>query len=118
MDESERLAAVTNGSVDLARISLNKEETATLEQTNGGSLSGDKIITELVGDNSYYYFGINASLMKVGTDSNSEQSLALRKAFATLLAFDPLQTWASSITEPRSCHRLLLHDGELGGREP
>lgn len=88
MDESERLAAVTNGSVDLARISLNKEETATLEQTNGGSLSGDKIITELVGDNSYYYFGINASLMKVGTDSNSEQSLALRKAFATLLAFD------------------------------
>lgn len=87
LTEEERLPAILDGSLDMARISLNKEETTAIGEANGdGSLNGAKVITGMIGDNDYYYFGINASLVKVGTDASSEQSLALRKAFAVLMA--------------------------------
>lgn len=86
LSEEERLPAILNGELDMAHIALNKEETAAIGDANGdGSLNGSRLSTGLIGVNDYYYFGINASLVKVGGDAFSEQSLALRKAFAVLL---------------------------------
>ena len=79
--------AIVQGTIDVAEPSANK---STLEQIAGdnsnGELTGDKIATSLVDNNGYGYIGMNSENVKVGDDPGSEESKALRKAIATVLA--------------------------------
>ena len=79
--------AIVQGTIDVAEPSANK---STLEQIAGdnsnGELTGDKISTSLVDNNGYGYIGMNSQNVKVGSDAGSEESKALRKAIATVLA--------------------------------
>ncbi len=85
--ESDKLPAVTQGTVDIAEPALNVEVAANIEKENSnGKLSGDKITTSLVDYKGYGYIGINSNNVKVGNDHASEASKNLRKAIATVLS--------------------------------
>lgn len=85
--QSDAEPAIVQGTLDVAEPSANK---STLEQIAGdnsnGELTGDKISTSLVDNNGYGYIGMNSENVKVGSDPGSEESKALRKAIATVLA--------------------------------
>ncbi len=85
--QSDAEPAIVQGTLDVAEPSANK---STLEQIAGdnsnGELTGDKISTSLVDNNGYGYIGMNSQNVKVGSDAGSEESKALRKAIATVLA--------------------------------
>ncbi|WP_408070051.1 ABC transporter substrate-binding protein [Butyrivibrio sp. JL13D10] len=85
--QSDAEPAIVQGTLDVAEPSANK---STLEQIAGdnsnGELTGDKISTSLVDNNGYGYIGMNSQNVKVGSDAGSEESKALRKAIATVIA--------------------------------
>ncbi len=85
--QSDAEPAIVQGTIDVAEPSANK---STLEQIAGdnsnGELTGDKIATSLVDNNGYGYIGMNSENVKVGSDPGSDESKALRKAIATVLA--------------------------------
>ncbi|WP_044913845.1 MULTISPECIES: ABC transporter substrate-binding protein [unclassified Butyrivibrio] len=85
--QSDAEPAVVQGTIDVAEPSANK---STLEQIAGdnsnGELTGDKIATSLVDNNGYGYIGMNSENVKVGSDPSSDESKALRKAIATVIA--------------------------------
>ncbi|WP_051209327.1 ABC transporter substrate-binding protein [Butyrivibrio sp. WCD3002] len=79
--------AIVQGTLDIAQPSANK---STLEQIKGdnsnGELQGETVYTALTDFNGYGYIGMNSENVKVGDDPSSEESKALRKAIATVLA--------------------------------
>lgn len=78
MEEAARLAGIADGTLDLAAMTYNLEVEGKLADANAAASTANTA--------PYAYFGMNTSLMKVGEDANSEQSVNLRKAFGTLLA--------------------------------
>lgn len=85
--EADLLNGVTTGTIDIAEPSITSDVIKAIKQQNGNKkLTGDKIKTTLYPTLGYGYIGINANLVKVGNDSGSEQSKALRKGFATVIA--------------------------------
>ncbi len=88
--ESDKAASVGTGTADLANPS---GSVATLQEiasyNSNGETTGDKMMTVSFDNLGYGYIGLNALNMKVGTseeDINTEESRALRKAFATILS--------------------------------
>ena len=86
-DESDKIAGVGTGTIDITDPagSLSSFQEIRSYHANG-ELSGDKILTSTVSNLGYGYIGINAETVKVGTDKDSPESKALRKAFATMFA--------------------------------
>ncbi|MGN0597975.1 MAG: ABC transporter substrate-binding protein [Ruminiclostridium sp.] len=85
--QSESTSAVQTGAVDVSNPAASKEAYEEIRSYNSnGELTGDTIshfATDYLG---YGYIGINANTIKVGEDASSEESKALRKALATILA--------------------------------
>ncbi len=82
----DMLAALTDGTVDIASPAFTATTAETVKNANGGTLSGDVLTTVTVDHAGYGYLGINAARVKVGEDAASNASRALRRAFATLFA--------------------------------
>ena len=76
--------ALLEGRVDITD-GMTKKTAETIKTANGNKkLDGKVIAARTYDDLGYYFFGINANLVNVGGDPGSEESKALRKAFATL----------------------------------
>ena len=85
--QGDMLTGVASGTFDIADPSFTSDAVASIKEYNSnGELTGDVITTKNVDNLGYGYIGLNADTMLVGTDKASDQSKALRKAFATLFA--------------------------------
>ena len=87
VSDSNKLSAITSGQVDIIDPSMTADVMASIKEANSnGELTGDKLTTALVNNMGYGYLGISANVVKVGTESGSDASKNLRKAFATVLS--------------------------------
>ena len=84
--DADKLNGVVTGTYDVTDPSFKKETAENIKSENGGELSGSKITTSTVDNLGYGYIGINADNVRVGNDSGSDESKALRKAFATIFS--------------------------------
>lgn len=85
--QGDMLTGVASGSFDIADPSFTNDAVESIKGYNSnGELNGDVITTKNVDNLGYGYIGINADTVLVGGDKGSEESKALRKAFATLFA--------------------------------
>ena len=84
---TDKLTGVVSGTFDISdpTISVSVLD-SIMEYNSNGEIIGDLLTTEMVDFLGYGYMGICASTVKVGNDKASEESKALRKAFATMLA--------------------------------
>ena len=84
---TDKLTGVVSGTFDISDPAISVSVLDSIKEYNGNSeISGDVLTTELIDFRGYGYMGLCANNMKVGDDKASEESKALRKGFATLLA--------------------------------
>lgn len=85
--EADKLNGVTTGTIDITDPSYNKDAVDAITKANGGEgVVGPVITTNTVDNLGYGYIGMNANVMSVGGDKDSDASKNLRKAFATLFS--------------------------------
>ena len=80
VSEANKVSAIANGQIDISNPSGSKirfQEIATY---------GDKLFVSSIDNLGYGYVGINAKNVAVGGNIDSQQSLALRTALATVLS--------------------------------
>ncbi len=84
---ADKVAGVISGTVDISDPSLSTAIIDAIKEGNSnGELTGNTITYTSVDNNGYGYIGMDATRIKVGDDSASEQSKDLRKALATVIA--------------------------------
>lgn len=77
---------LTEGVIDVISGSFTSEQLEQIMSVNSNrKLSGSTLETELIGDGRYHYIGIYGKNVSVGKDAESEASVNLRKALATVL---------------------------------
>ena len=82
--DASGIDALLEGRVDI-NGGMTKKNVETVKDANGNKkLDGKVIVARTYDTLGYFYFGINANLVNVGGDPGTEESKALRKAFATL----------------------------------
>ena len=86
LNDGDKLNGIITGTIDIADPSFSTDNIAAIEEANGGELVGPVITTNTVDNLGYGYIGQCAKVQKVGNDPYSEESKALRKAYATILA--------------------------------
>lgn len=88
VSESQRVTALRDGVIDIGRLSLSPAEAAAIASANEAEeeTAVPLITAHTYGTDLYGYIGANAAAVKVGSDPASEESRALRKAFATVFA--------------------------------
>ncbi len=86
--ETDKVTGVEACTLDISDPSYSTEVADQIAQYNGGddSMDGSVITTRLIDYRGYGYIGIAAENVKVGSDAASDESKALRKAIATVLA--------------------------------
>lgn len=84
--EADKLNGVITGTVDITDPSFDKDTVAAIEKANGGELNGSSITVSTVDNLGYGYIGMNAEVMSVGGQKDSEASKNLRKAFGTIFS--------------------------------
>lgn len=83
--DSDKVPGVQQGTIDISDPAGSKQVVEQIGEINGNSdVNGDVITTSRVFNLGYGFIGINADTVKVGDDPASEESKALRKAFATI----------------------------------
>lgn len=81
------VSEIAGNTVDVLKGRYNATEYAGIEQSNSnGKLSGSTIQTQMISDGEYHYIGIHAKNVSVNADAQGEQSVALRKALATVFS--------------------------------
>ena len=86
LNDNDKLNGVITGTIDITDPSFSTSTVDAIKEANGGELDGSVITTNTVDNLGYGYIGQCATLQKVGDDPASEESKALRKAYATILA--------------------------------
>ena len=82
---SDKITGVAQGTFDVTDPTMSTEALTNIKSYNSdGTIYGDTIYTSLVDNLGYGYIGISASNVNVGGVKDSDESKALRKAFATL----------------------------------
>lgn len=85
--DADYVPGIQSGTFDIATPSISADTVKALEDGNSnGELSGDVTTTALVDYRGYGYIGINADVVKVGSDGGSDASKDLRKALMTVMA--------------------------------
>ena len=78
---------IAEGKYDIASWDLDSSLISSIGALNSsGELDGDVVSMTVQSNGQYAYIGLNPELMKIGNDSSSEHSIALRYAFCTLLS--------------------------------
>ena len=85
-EDSSYVSGIVNGTYDVACPACDENTIREVKEANGGELVGDVITTVMVDYSGYGYLGINADLVNVGGDPDSDESKALRKGFMTLFS--------------------------------
>ena len=84
---TDKLTGMTTDLFDVTVPTYNDDDIAAIKGANSnGELVGDKLTTVATDFLGYGYIGINADNVKVGEDKGSEESKALRRGIATLMA--------------------------------
>ncbi len=84
---SDKITGMTTDLFDATVPNFNDDDIAAIKGDNSnGELVGDQLTTITTDFLGYGYIGINADNVKVGEDKGSEESKALRRALATLMA--------------------------------
>ena len=84
---TDKLTGIVSGTFDISDPAISVSVLKSIKEYNSNNETvGDVLTTELIDFRGYGYMGLCADTMKVGSDKASEESKALRKAFATLLA--------------------------------
>ena len=84
---SDKVSGMTTDIFDATVPNFNDDDIAAIKKANpNGELIGDKLTTLTTDFLGYGYIGINADNVKIGEDKGSEESKALRRAIATLMA--------------------------------
>ena len=85
--DQDKLNGVITGTIDITDPSYSVDTAKAIAAENSnGEVTGDKITTNTVNNLGYGYLGISAKAVNVGGDLGSDQSKALRKAFATVFS--------------------------------
>ena len=84
--DADKVPGVEGGTFDVTDPSFNDAAVNAIKKANNGELTGSVITTSTVDNLGYGYIGANAYTVLVGNNPGSEESKALRKAFATLFA--------------------------------
>ncbi|MDR0909932.1 MAG: ABC transporter substrate-binding protein [Spirochaetaceae bacterium] len=85
--EPDKITAITTGAADYSEPTNSKQRLAEISGYNSNKQpTGDKLTYKSVDFLGYGYIGINASLVRVGTEDGSRASRNLRKAFGTIFA--------------------------------
>ena len=85
--DDQKLNGVVTGTIDITDPSFSTNTVESIKKNNSnGELDGDKITTNTVDNLGYGYIGQNAINVSVGGQPASEQSMALRHAFATVFS--------------------------------
>ena len=84
--EADKLNGITTGTIDITDPSFNKDAVAAIQKANGGELNGSKITVSTVDNLGYGYIGMNANVMSVAGEPDSDASKNLRKAFGTIFS--------------------------------
>ena len=85
--DDQKLNGVITGTIDITDPSFSNDTVGSIKENNSnGEVTGDKITTDTVDNLGYGYIGQNAINVSVGGDPASEQSKALRHAFATVFS--------------------------------
>lgn len=84
--EADKLNGAITGTVDITDPIFNKDTVAAIQKANGGDISGSVITVSTVDNLGYGYIGMNAEVMSVGGDKDSDASKNLRKAFGTIFS--------------------------------
>ena len=86
-NDKDKLNGVTTGTIDITDPSFSLDTAKAISaQNSNGEITGDKITTSTVNNLGYGYLGISAKAVNVGGKIDSDESKALRKAFATVYA--------------------------------
>ena len=84
---SDKMTGMTTDLFDITIPNYNDDDIAAIKKANSnGELVGDKITTVATDFLGYGYLGICAENVKVGDDKASDESKALRRGLATLMA--------------------------------
>ncbi len=84
---SDKMTGMTTDLFDITVPNYNDDDIAAIKAANSnGELVGDKITTVATDFLGYGYLGICAENVKVGDDKASDESKALRRGLATLMA--------------------------------
>ncbi len=87
-DKGSKLNDLVIKKFDITDIELTPTVLGMIKEINSnGEITGEKISSVLYDKPGYGYIGISAANVKVGKDKSSQESKALRNAFATLFAF-------------------------------
>ncbi len=84
--DADKLTGVATGTFDISDPSISDSVVNSIKDYNGGEMTGDAITTISVDNLGYGYIGLQADVMKVGSDSGSDTSKNLRKGFATMFS--------------------------------
>ena len=84
--EADKLNGAITGTVDITDPAFNKDVVAAIQKANGGETSGSVITVNTVDNLGYGYIGMNAEVMSVGGEKDSDASKNLRKAFGTIFS--------------------------------
>ena len=85
--EADKLNGVTTGTIDITDPSYNKDAVDAITKANGGEgIVGSVITTNTVDNLGYGYIAMQANVMNIGGEPDSDASKNLRRAFATLLS--------------------------------
>ena len=90
--ESDKVNGIVAGTLDISDPSFSVDTAKQIASENGFSddewdnFDGPVITTKLIDYRGYGYIGVNPNNVKVGDDPYSDESKALRKAIATMIA--------------------------------
>ena len=85
--DQDKLNGVITGTIDITDPSYSVDTAKAISAENSnGEVTGDKIVTDTVDNLGYGYLGISANCVNVGGNPGSDESKALRKAFATVFS--------------------------------
>ncbi len=85
-DMGDMITGVISGTFDITNPDFTSANVESIKGYNGGELTGPVLTTDTVDNLGYGYIGQCAYNMKVGEDSGSAESKALRTAFATIFS--------------------------------
>lgn len=87
VSSADKVTGMTTDLFDVTVPNFTDDDIAAIKGHNpNGELVGDKLTTLTTDFLGYGYIGINADNVKVGEDKQSDESKALRRAIATLMA--------------------------------
>lgn len=86
IQEKDKLKGIVTGTIDIADHFFNKDVVAAIEKENGGEINGSVVTVRKEDNLSYGYIGLNAEVMSVGGEKDSDASKNLRKAFSTIFS--------------------------------